>query len=281
MEYSNPKIPEEINYSKENPLKEFIVLGVGVFLVLGAFVVVVHLLAQNFAHLIPFRYEKNLFPATAWILQDDSNVEVINREKQDYLQELTEKLANQVGIPAEIDLHVNYIDNEVINGGATLDGNILIFQGLLDAVKSENELAFVLAHEIAHIKQRHPIKSLSSGLLISIALSIITGSVDSSVSGALVSVSMLTSLKFSRTQESHADEIALHALHAYYGHVHGSHDFFMHMKAMEILPDLLKFTNTHPGTDKRIAHIQTLLQQRHYDNAHTNPLKELPPFLIQ
>lgn len=259
MLYSNPKIPEEINYSKENPLKEFAVLVAGVFLLLIALVVAVHLLAQHFAQHIPFEYEQKIIPSTfikTVVAESDSQK---NQPIYDYLTQLAQGLADKMDLPMGMSIQVAYVDDDAINAFATLDGLILINQGLLDYVMSENELAFVLAHEIAHIKERHPIKSLSSGILIGVVMSIITGSIDNNGAAAAVMTSTtLTSLKFSRSQESAADALALHALQAYYGHINGSQDFFTRLQEDQGAPGVLQFASTHPGMDERIEQIATL-----------------------
>ena len=66
MEYSNPELPEGINTSKENPLKEFFILTLGllavVFIVISALILIV----DNFADKIPFEMEKEL-PISSFI----------------------------------------------------------------------------------------------------------------------------------------------------------------------------------------------------------------------
>lgn len=64
------------------------------------------------------------------------------------------------GLPASIKVTVHYIDEPVINAFATIGGHVFIYRGLIDAITSENGLSMVLAHEIAHINNRHPIAAL-------------------------------------------------------------------------------------------------------------------------
>ena len=59
MDYSNPDIPEGINYSKTHPLKEFVLLTTGVFGVLLIAVLLLGVFADHFAQYIPYRVEKN------------------------------------------------------------------------------------------------------------------------------------------------------------------------------------------------------------------------------
>ena len=254
MEYSNPKIPEEINYSKENPLKEFFLLVAGIFLVIIVFVTSVHILAQHFAHHIPFKYETLITPES-WITQQFSAGN--DSKKQEYLSLLTERLTQKMDIPNDIQLTIFYSDSEEINAFATLNGTIIITDGLLNFVESENELAFVIAHEIAHIKKRHPIKSLGSSVLVGITMAIIGGSVNSDgATTALMTGTTLTSLNFSRRQESQADMIATRAIFQVYGSTLGSSDFFNRLNTTKNMPKIAEFLSTHPNHEHRIENIR-------------------------
>ncbi len=282
MEYSNPKIPEEINYSSDNPLKEFFLLVAGIFLLLAFFVAVAHLFAQTFAQYIPFSYEEKLLPLSYLAGGEDVREHTVEQKNtQQYLQKLALQLASNMDLPDEMQLHIQYSESEEINAAATLNGLIIINQGLIDFVKSENELAFVLAHEIAHIKARHPIKSLSSGIIVGIAISVISGSIDNEgAATALLAGTTLTSLSFSRTQEEEADALALEGLHAHYGHTKGSYDFFARMDKAKHLPGFLQFVSTHPGMQDRILDIQSLAK-KFYDNNSVNAVLTPLPALME
>ena len=62
MDYSNPEIPEGINTSKDNPLKEFFVLTIGVFGAIVLVVTILSLLAEKLAIYVPFSLEQQLIP---------------------------------------------------------------------------------------------------------------------------------------------------------------------------------------------------------------------------
>jgi predicted Zn-dependent protease len=58
--------------------------------------------------------------------------------------------------------HVGILDSDEINAFATPSGLILLTRGLIDCTASEEELAGVIAHEIAHIQLQHSIKSIKT-----------------------------------------------------------------------------------------------------------------------
>jgi predicted Zn-dependent protease len=57
---------------------------------------------------------------------------------------------------------VAILDNNEINAFATSGGHIFITRGLVNAAKSEDELAAVIAHEVAHIQLQHSIKAIKT-----------------------------------------------------------------------------------------------------------------------
>jgi predicted Zn-dependent protease len=58
--------------------------------------------------------------------------------------------------------HVAILDSNEINAFATSGGHIFVTRGLISAAKSEDALAGVVAHEIAHIQLQHSIKAIKS-----------------------------------------------------------------------------------------------------------------------
>jgi predicted Zn-dependent protease len=56
--------------------------------------------------------------------------------------------------------HVAMLDSNEINAFATSGGHIFITRGLVNVAKSEDELAAVIAHEVAHIQLQHGIKAI-------------------------------------------------------------------------------------------------------------------------
>ncbi len=89
-----------------------------------------------------------------------------------YLNLITQTLARHAGRP-EIDFSVAVIKDPEPNAFATPGGFIFVTEGLLSQVKDEDEIAGVLAHEIAHITEKHlfndirPKRKVSAGETVS------------------------------------------------------------------------------------------------------------------
>lgn len=266
MDYSNPDIPEGINYSKTHPLKEFVLLTTGVFGVLLIAVLLLGVFADHFAQYIPYRVEKNfhiLVPAK------DDGPPILHA----YLDALADRISAVEQLPAGMDISVHYVDSDIVNAYATLGGHIVLYRGLLEKLKHENALAMVMAHEIAHVKYRHVIRSMGSGLVIGIALSMLDGSLGNAVVGDVLNqTGQIGMLKFSRVHEQQADDAALDALQRMYGHVEGAAELFVAIKKEEKAGFVPVFLRTHPDTDARIQHIHDIEQRRGQLQVKLEPL---------
>lgn len=63
--------------------------------------------------------------------------------------------------------HVQLLDTNEVNAFAAPGGFLFVTKGLLKLVKSEDELACVLAHEVAHVAKRHGLKTIQTSRLTS------------------------------------------------------------------------------------------------------------------
>ncbi|KPK12424.1 MAG: hypothetical protein AMJ68_01935 [Acidithiobacillales bacterium SG8_45] len=249
MEYSNPEIPEGINTSKEHPLKEFVLLSAGVLGLIFAVVLILGVLADKLAPYIPFTVEQSI--AGDRFAESDPDLP-INK----YLNELASRVVAVEGLPDGMTITVHYVDDDTVNAFATLGGNILMFRGLLEQLDNENALAMVMAHEVAHVKHRHPIRSAGRGVVIGLALSMVSSSLGNAmVDTVLGQAGQVTVLSFSRDHEKESDQTALLALVKMYGHVEGATDLFEILKHQEKFSVNPEFYSSHPLTDNRLKKI--------------------------
>jgi beta-barrel assembly-enhancing protease len=102
-------------------------------------------------------------------------------------------------------LKVRVVNIGMVNAVALPGGNIFIFQGLLQAAKSPEELAGILSHEIGHVRNR----DVMQALLRQMGLSIVLGVGNSDATGG---VNALISSTYSREAETAADSYAIAAM---------------------------------------------------------------------
>lgn len=113
---------------------------------------------------------------------------------------ITERLTSALDSERYV-YHCILVDNTIANAFALPGGNVLITTGLLTILKSPEECAAVLAHEIGHIEKRHTLSKLLANFTTAILFS----------DDALVSeaADLLTTSAFSRRQEEEADRFGL------------------------------------------------------------------------
>lgn len=153
----------------------------------------------------------------------------------------------------------------VVNAFASPGGLIATFAGLMLAAENENEMAGVLAHEIAHVSQRHIARAMESSvedalpiLLGSIALALATrGQGDGSQAALMGGMALLQQrqINFTRENEYEADRVGIQTLARAGFDPNGMGDFFARLGSIyriqgEQFPEYLR---THPVTVARIA----------------------------
>ena len=95
--------------------------------------------------------------------------------------------------------------SKMVNAMALPGGTIVVFQGLINATDTPEELAGVLAHEFQHVLKRHSTRSLVRSEAINLFGLIISGNSDSMTNVILQAGGILEHLRYSRKLESQAD----------------------------------------------------------------------------
>lgn len=181
-----------------------------------------------------------------------------------YINRLGEKLVS--AFPDQpFQFHFYVIENNVYNAFAAPAGHIFINSGLVSAMNSEEELAGILAHEIAHVYCRHlsekitESKKLSLATLAGITAGIFLGSGAVAIGSA--AAGQAASLAYSRMDERQADEIGIQYLAAAGYSPQGLLTVLKKIrdKSWFSVQEIPTYLTTHPGTEERIVYIDTLL----------------------
>lgn len=109
----------------------------------------------------------------------------------------------------EIDYHFKVLQNDEVNAVAMPGGFIYIFSGLIEKIENDDQLAAVLAHEVAHIVARHNIKRLQALMgysLFQTALLVASGRTEAAITADAIFTQLL--LGYSREDELLADQLA-------------------------------------------------------------------------
>jgi len=101
------------------------------------------------------------------------------------------------------------IDEEEMNAFALPGGYVYVHQGLIDKTDSDDELAGVIAHEVAHIVARHAIHRYEGQLGVQLASLAAIASRDASMSRGVGVAIQSTRLAYARQDELEADRLAV------------------------------------------------------------------------
>ena len=201
----------------------------------------------------------------AWLRRLRSQTSILTDPViQEYAEHLVYRLAAHSDLDAP-DLTVVLINNRAINAFAVPGGVIGLNAGLFLSAESEDEVAGVVAHEIAHISQRHfarryiESQKVNTAMLAAVMASLavaIAGHGDAGMAGIAASQAgaIQSQLAYSRQNEREADRVGMQTLIAAGMDPHAMPLFFERMhRSRQFSGTPPDFLLTHPVTDERIA----------------------------
>ncbi|MDR2757903.1 MAG: M48 family metalloprotease [Spirochaetaceae bacterium] len=164
--------------------------------------------------------------------------------------------------------HVLVLDSSEINAFATSGGHIFVTRGLIECTNSEDTLAAVIAHEIAHIQLQHSIKAIKTSRITQAIM--VTGISSANAAGQYLDIRELTDIfdesvgnivttlvnnGYSQTQEFDADNMALSLL-ASAGYTPASLVTMLQSLEQNQPKRPGGFNKTHPAPAQRINNIR-------------------------
>jgi len=266
-----------VNVSPTHPLKEFAILAGGLLAIVVGVYLALGLAVDLIVPRLSMDLEKKLAGAFVGRLVENEDVADTTQSLQSLVDRLQDRCAP---LPYSITVHVTEAD--AVNAAALPGGHMVVFTGLLAEMTSENELAFVLAHELGHFANRDHLRGLGRALVLMTASTVLLGA-DNSVNSMIGQGMVLTELSFSRKQESQADEFALETLFCHYGHVADATSFFNKIPEDGDPGRFGHYFASHPENRRRIDHLVDLAQERGYPTGDPLPLpadltvKIIPP----
>jgi predicted Zn-dependent protease len=227
-----------VNVTPTHPLEELGVLLGGLLGVVVALVLAATLAIDHLVPMLPADVEARLFGHLGSADQADD-------PRSQAVQALLERLAAHWP-ERPYAFRVEVLDETEPNALAFPGGLVLVTSGLLEACDSENELAFVLGHELGQVL----------GAL---------GAADAgSASGLAALAGDIAGRGHDRAQEVRADAFGIGLVQAEYGHLAGSTGFFEKLPEPEnaVARSVAHYLSTHPMGDERIATLRELADER-------------------
>ena len=200
------------------------------------------------------------------VLQLEKKLPVMNdATAQRYVASLGARLAAQAPGP-KFNYQFKIANLSDVNAFALPGGFIYIHRGLLEQVRTEGELAGVMAHEIAHVALRHPTNQASKAYLAKAGLGVLGGlfggasaSSTGQVVNAIGGFGMNTLfLKFSRSAESQADIVGSQIMkRAGYDPIEMAHFFaYLGQQSGSQNSKVAAFLSDHPAPADREARVR-------------------------
>ncbi|TEW53789.1 M48 family peptidase [Psychromonas sp. RZ22] len=185
--------------------------------------------------------------------------------------------ASSVKLPFQFFL----VKDDEINAAAFLGGNIKIHTGLFLYAQTESELASVLAHEVAHITQRHLARMLEqqslrnpatmAAMAGSILLALVSPAAGMAALSTTMAVNAQTQINYTRLHEYEADRIGIQTLADAGYDPYGMANFFGTLaekyKYASMPPQMLL---THPLPETRLAEARLRASQFKKISVHSS-----------
>ncbi len=213
--------------------------------------------------IIPEKQMDNMGAESFKALKKESKIDT-NPKNQAFVQCVTDALLPELP-PAyqtkkwEVAVFVDKSPNAFALPG----GKIGVNTGMIALVSSQDELAVVLAHELAHVVAGHGNERVSTQMATELGINLIAASAGANVNpsrmaallGAGAQLGIL--LPFSRTQESEADHIGLIYMAKAGFDPHASITLWRKMDAQDKGEKKPEFLQTHPSSKNRIQQFET------------------------
>jgi predicted Zn-dependent protease len=187
-----------------------------------------------------------------------------------FVDRVGRSLVAEVGsTPFEFRFYV--VKSQEPNAFAIPGGYIFVTTGLLVLAESEQEIAGVLSHEIAHVTMRHISQLIDRSKRINIAsmAAMIAGMLlagggkgGEAIAATAMAAQQALMLKYTREHETDADQNSLHYLAKAGYDPNGLLSFMKKISrySMVAAPKIPTYLTTHPAPDDRIALMENLIQ---------------------
>lgn len=195
-----------------------------------------------------------------------------NEEAYRYIRGLKDKIlrTGKVKYQNEFAWEVKIIkDDKTLNAFCTPGGYIYVYTGLIKYLDSEDQLAGVMGHEIAHAALRHSTRQMTKLYGLQTLVAIGTGKADPGMISQLAL--SLASLKFSRSHETEADNNSVAYLCPTSYNAAGAAGFFEKLESGNSGGSRQpQFLSTHPNPGNRVANINAQAKQMNCGGRSTN-----------
>jgi beta-barrel assembly-enhancing protease len=184
-----------------------------------------------------------------------------------FLQEKSPELASYK-------FQISVAEKPEVNAFALPGAYIVVNEGLLQRAESIEEVLGVLSHELAHVQQRHVLKSVAGRLGSLGGMLVLSLFIGSEAASMIAYAENFLNLKYSRQDETDADIKGLQFLKNAGVSPKGMIHFFKKLEADEnLLSSALPFLSTHPLSKERVEQLQLKSGSEKLENSTALPVQ--------
>ena len=193
-------------------------------------------------------------PATQWLVQFVAPLAAASTEFRD---------------PADIGGYkvAVIVDDTLVNAFAAPGGYTYLSTGLILQAATCGEIAGVMGHELAHVTERHGVKSMEEAYGLQIISEWFLGE-GLAADAAQTIYQFLANTQFSQAHESEADAVGLRIAFGAGYNPYGLVDFFTKLLALSGGAEVPEFLSSHPATQERIDSVSSQIESRYGDTVN-------------
>ena len=207
------------------------------------------------------------------------------------LNQLVERVGRRLAAASErpnLPWHFTVLDTPMVNAMALPGGYIYITRGMLENINSEDELAGVIGHEIAHVTARHSAQQISRAQLAQVGLvlgAVLAGPQAAQQYGQLAELGIgLLFQRYSRAHETQADLLGTGYLARAQYNPLGAERMLMTLQRMNKNPatGIERYFQSHPDPAKRVKDVRSKVAELSgtgMTSAGTSPQIERDPYI--
>ena len=158
----------------------------------------------------------------------------------------------------EISYKVHIVVTEEINAFATVGGNIFVTTALMDFVESNDELAFIIGHEIAHVDRYHTLRKYKKLALAASITDLVNMDQLTSVAS---DIDLVLNAPFDQIDEYEADQYGVELAKKAGFNAQRFTDFFKKQAQYENKDIVGKLMGTHPFAEDRVNCMQEYINK--------------------
>jgi predicted Zn-dependent protease len=237
-----------------------VVLGILIAIVIGTFYAARPIIRSAVATLLPFSVDEAI-GRTAHASMEKGGPVVSNERVDEALDAMIGRLQPHAALP-EAEFQVEVVRSDIVNAYALPGGYLVVFTGLLEKAERPEEVAGVLAHEMAHVTLRHGLQRVVQSAGVVLVVTALFGDATGVVALAVELFTWQSINSYSRGSEEEADAEGVRMLHEAGIDPAGLMEFFGRLsEEAEDTPDVLSWVGSHPSHQSRMESIRSRLRE--------------------